>query len=347
MPLTTPSLAAVWILLAAALDWGIGDPLGWPHPVVVMGWWIGRLRRTAERVAGNSPPLLRCAGLVITLLMVVSSGLAGWGLEQLALGRWTWMPSGLQGLGQILVVVGLGSALAGRSLQQAVLRVTRALRTGPLGTARDQLQWIVGRDTKELDAEEVLRAAAETAAENAVDGLFAPLFWMIAGLVAMQLTGDGPGPLALAWSFKATSTLDSMLGYRNGSLRWLGTAGARFDDLLVWIPCRFVMVTLPLVTQPCWRWWSTWIAAERDGRFDPSPNAGRAEAIYAHCIGVRLGGLNRYGDRWIEKPTLAAAEPPPDERAIRCILAANRRLELLWLLAPLVLLVAELSGVVQ
>ena len=62
------------------------------------------------------------------------------------------------------------------------------------------------------------------------------------------------------------------------------------------------MITLPLVSRPGGTA-GAGAAAERDGAPDPSPNAGRSEAIYAHCAGVQLGGRNRYGERWIEKPS--------------------------------------------
>ena len=76
------------------------------------------------------------------------------------------------------------------------------------------------------------------------------------------------------------------------------------DDLLTWIPCRIVMVTLPLVAQPWSRWTELVRAAEHDGAPDPSPNAGRSEASFAHCAGIRLGGRNRYGAKWVDKPIL-------------------------------------------
>jgi adenosylcobinamide-phosphate synthase len=175
-----------------------------------------------------------------------------------------------------------------------------------------------------------------------VDGLFAPLFWMLLGAALWQL-GDttGPGPLALAWAFKASSTLDSMLGYRRGRLQWLGTAGARLDDALTWLPCRLVLLTLPLVCRP-WRAWPRLVrAAERDGRSDPSPNAGRSQAIYAHCTGVRLGGANRYGERWVDKPLLASDQAAVSKPAVRHILQLTLRLELVWLLPALVISAAQ------
>ena len=321
------------VLLACGLDRLLGDPPGWPHPVVVMGWWINRLRRLAELVAGDRPWALRLAGFGITGLLVGGSALAGWGLEQLA----RWWPA----LGLPLVLVGLASALAGRSLEQAVQAVLEVLpepeAPGPLEPARQRLAWFVGRDTAGLDRAGILRAAAESASENAVDGLFGPLFWMLLGAaLLMALRGHGgPGPLALAWAYKASSTLDSMLGYRRGRLLWLGTAGARLDDLLTWLPCRLVALGLPLVAGQPLKTWRLFRLALVDGAPDPSPNAGVSQAAYAHAVGVQLGGANRYGGQWRQKPLLAQGQPPPDRAAILKILALSRRLEALWLAVAL------------
>ena len=294
-----------------------------------MGWLITLLRRSAEAWAGNRAWKLRLAGGLITLVLVGGSGLAGWGMERLA-------PTPL-------LVVALASALAGRSLEQAVGGVLKALpnsvpsvREQPdqaLQPARRALAWIVGRDTADLDAPEILRALAETASENGVDGLFAPLFWMLLGAGLWSLNPSLPGPLAFAWGFKAASTLDSMLGYRRGRLRWLGTAGARLDDLLVWLPCRLVAVSLPLAAGKPGRSLGVLAAARRDGAADPSPNAGLSQAAYAHVTGVQLGGRNSYGGQIRSKPLLGAGLPVPDQAAVLQMLHLNRQLELLWLTA--------------
>ena len=155
---------------------------------------------------------------------------------------------------------------------------------------------------------------------------------------ALLLAGNGyggPGPLALAWAYKASSTLDSMLGYRRGRLLWLGTAGARLDDLLTWLPCRLVALGLPLAAGQPGQSWRLFRAALADGAADPSPNAGVSQAAYAHAVGVQLGGANRYGGQWRQKPLLAQGQPPADRGAILTILALSRRLEALWLAAAL------------
>ena len=328
------------VIAAAGLDRLVGDPFWCPHPVVVMGWWISRLRQLIETWAGDRAWALRLGGGLITLLLVGGSGAAGWLLEQWVIGAEQPVA---QAIALALLLIALASALAGRSLEQAVQRVLRALPD--LVAARTALGWIVGRDTKELNAPEILRAAAETASENAVDGLFAPLFWMLvgAGLWSSGLS-SAPGPLALAWAFKAASTLDSMLGYRRGRLQWLGTAGARLDDLLVWLPCRLVALSLPLAAGmgPA-RSWTLFRAALRDGAPDPSPNAGVSQAIYAWVLGIRLGGTNRYGDQLRNKPLLAAAGAAATAASVEQMLQLSRRLELWWLLAGVILAAGSLA----
>ena len=122
-----------------------------------------------------------------------------------------------------------------------------------------------------------------------------------------------------------------MLGYRRGRLRWLGTAGARLDDLLVWLPCRLVAMSLPLGAGQPGRCLGVLAAARRDGATDPSPNAGLSQAAYAHVTGVQLGGRNSYGGQIRQKPLLAAGLPAPDQAAVLQMLQLNRRLELIWL----------------
>jgi adenosylcobinamide-phosphate synthase len=317
-----PMLAAWGLVLAACLlDRWIGDPQGWPHPVQALGALIESGRRLGEGWAADRPGRLRLAGTVVAGLTVTVAALAGWGIEQLAR---RWPPMGLP-----LLVVGLASALAGGSLETAVRAVLERLEDPE--AARSRLAWIVGRDVEGLDRAGILRATAETASENAVDGLFAPLFWMLTGAALWGLAPAAPGPLCLVWIFKAASTLDSMLGYRRGRLRWLGTAGAKLDDALTWLPCRLVALSLPLAALRPDRLGRWFRAALRDGRADPSPNAGVSQAAYAHATGVRLGGLNRYGGVERAKPFLAAGGRTPSRQDVERFLVLSRRLECLWL----------------
>ncbi|MEB3333483.1 MAG: adenosylcobinamide-phosphate synthase CbiB [Cyanobacteriota bacterium] len=313
---------ALLLVLACALDRAIGDPRWCVHPVQVMGWLIQRLRALAEAWAADGPWTLRLCGVLITAGLVLGSAGVGWGVEQGAARAGPWLGGGV-------LVVALASALAGGSLERAVKEVLGALPD--LALARQRLAWIVGREVEGLPASEILRAAAETTAENAVDGLFAPLFWMMVGAVLNGVSGGAPGPLAWAWAFKAASTLDSMLGYRRGRLLWLGTAGARLDDVLTWIPARLVALSLPLVAGRPWRVWQDLPRALGQGAPDPSPNAGVSQAAYALAVGVRLGGMNRYADGWRPKPFVGEGQRRPDRQSVGRMLALTLRLEVAWL----------------
>ena len=328
----------VLVALACGLDRLVGDPPRLLHPVQVMGWAITRLRHLAETWGGDTPWKLRLAGGLITALLVAGSTAAGWALEQAAFAsRGVWHPLALA-----VVVIALASALAGKSLEQGVERVLNHLGDRP--AARRQLGWIVGRDTADLETPDILRALAETASENGVDGLFAPLFWMLVGGLLWNFNPSGPGPLGLAWGFKAASTLDSMLGYRRGRLQWLGTAGARLDDLLVWLPCRLVALSLPLAAgQGPSQCWPALRTACQEGAADPSPNAGVSQAAYANTAQVQLGGCNSYGGQKTHKPILGAGFPAPHAKEVDLLLQLNRRLEAIWLGVSGLAVVAALS----
>jgi len=309
------------VVAASGLDRLAGDPRWCVHPVQLMGAAIGALRQGVEAWAADRPGKLRLGGALLAALVVAASAAAGWGLEQLL--RISGGPGGLGAwLALGLVVVGLASALAGRSLRLAVEAVLEPLALEPpdLPRARQRLAWIVGRDVQGLPRQELLRAVAETASENAVDGLFAPLFWMLMGAFVWGLAPDAPGPLAFAWAYKASSTLDSMLGYRTGRLRWLGTAGARLDDLLTWLPCRLTALSLGQLAP-----------ALADGASDPSPNAGVSEAAYAHAVGVQLGGTNYYGGQLSHKPLLNAGGGPVTGASVQQMLGLSQRTAFGWL----------------
>ena len=311
------------VVAASTLDRLVGDPLAWPHPVQVMGWGISRLRHGLEFWCRGQPRRLQLAGVVLAATMLLLAVGAGMTLEWSAR-RWPLR-------GTPWLILAMASCLAGRSLQQRVTAVLALLEPSPdLPAARQGLARIVGRDVTHLSRHQILRGVAESASENAVDGAFAPLFWMGVGVALQAIWGEGmPGPLAMGWGFKAVSTMDSMVGYRHGILRWLGTAAARLEDGMVWLPCRLAVLSLGLMLgRPRW----LLAMAQRDGAADRSPNASVSMAAYAHAVGVQLGGRNRYGQQEREKPLLGSGYPPPQPASILAMVHLTRRGLLLWLM---------------
>lgn len=313
--LTLCSTAGV-LLLAACLDYIIGDPWGWPHPVRVMGWLISRFTQFVIK-QWSSPLQRRGAGILLGTGLIIGSGLAGWLVVQGA----SWIHPLV---GVAIESILLASCLAGRSLRAAAIDVLQPLATGQLAQARSQLSQYVGRDTEKLDEPEILRAVLETVTENATDGVTAPLFYAIVGAF---LPGVGSASLALA--YKAASTLDSMVGYRYEPYTDLGWFSAKLEDILTWLPCRVTVITLALLSR---KPQEVWHLCLRDACKDPSPNSGWSECAYAAILGVQLGGTNWYQGVAKYKPLLGNPVHPITPAKIYQALGLTRSCVLIWLI---------------
>ena len=309
----------------------IGDPKNLPHPVEFMGRVINLLKGLIEKIAKKNKFLLSVGGAIITFIVVTLSATSGWLIERFFL----FYENNL--LSTLFFSFILSSSIASRSLNKSIFEILDLLNkknnTKNLSKLRKKLRLIVGRDVDNLDKDEILRATAETASENSVDGIFAPLFWMFTGAILWKLYHFMPGPLALAWSFKASSTIDSMLGYKEGNLRWLGFTGAKLDDLMVWIPSRIVLITLPFCCKAKQSIFKTIKDSWKDGILDSSPNSGISEAIFAYCAEVRMGGVNYYKGKRKLKPIIAESYPKASIKSIKKILNISLRLQLAWLIS--------------
>jgi len=188
------------------------------------------------------------------------------------------------------------SAVAGRALAGTAGEVGRALAAEDVERARQLLPALVGRDPSDLGPAEIARAVVESVAENTVDAVVAPAFW---GAV-----GGAPGALG----YRSVNTLDSMVGHRSLRYANFGWASARLDDALAWVPARLTALLVAVVRPQAAR--AVWGAVRRQAPAHPSPNAGVAEAAFAAALGVRLGGINTYGDRTEERPVLGSGRPP-------------------------------------
>lgn len=325
--LLSPGSSVVVLIIAAVLDYLIGDPWGWPHPVRVMGWVISRFTEFALKHC-NSSLTLRWAGIVLAIGLVSGSGLVGWLIVQAA----HWLDP-LFGIAFESIL--LASCFAGRSLRAAAQEVQKPLANGQLDRARSTLSLYVGRDTENLSELEILRAVLETITENATDGVMAPLFYAIAG-AAIPVVGSVP----LAVAYKAASTLDSMVGYREAPYTHLGWFSARLEDRLTWLPCRLTVMTLALLSgkpQHVWR------ICRRDAIKDPSPNSGWSECAYAAVLGVQVGGTNWYRGVAKHKPLLGDPIHPITPALIHQALRLTRYCFLIWLGVALCTLPAVLG----
>jgi adenosylcobinamide-phosphate synthase len=303
------------LIIAAYLDYLIGDPWGWLHPVQVMGWLIDRFTKVTLKYCDRSY-LRRIAGVVLFWLLILGTGGISWSIIYACEWVHPWLSMGVQS-------IALASCFAGRSLRQAAEDVLSVVDLDDLSLARSRLSMYVGRDTDKLNVAEIDRAIFETITENAIDGVMAPLFYAIVGLF---IPAVGAVPLAMA--YKAASTLDSMVGYRREPYADLGWFSAKSEDLLTWLPCRLSVLTLSLISgKPV----TVWRLCLRDANRDPSPNSGWSECAYAAALGVQVGGINYYKGQVQTKPLLGDDLQPITAKTIQQVLKMTRYNFLLWL----------------
>jgi len=287
------------LALAYGADLLIGDPRWFPHPVRAMGLAI----HWGERILRQMIPWERLAGVVLVAIVVGASyGAASWLLR--VIGQ-------VSGIGSFAAgVVLLFTCLSTKDLAVESRQVLKALEANDLPLARQRVARIVGRDTHQLDVQEVVRATIETIAESTLDGILSPLFYFLLGGV----------PLAVA--YKATNTLDSMIGHRSARYLRFGWAAAKLDTAANWVPARLSAAFFALAAWLCrYRVSAAWRCAWRDGYGGPVPNAGIPEAAVAGALGIRLGGTNWYDGKAVEMPSMGdpvrPLEPPRIREAIR------------------------------
>ena len=281
-------------LAAVVLDRLLGEPVRW-HPLV----GFGQLAAAIERRLNRRTP---------------TSGVAAW-----CLAVFPWVGLALLVRPQAAFLCDtllLYFVLGARSLGEHAEAVASRLQAGDLDGARLSVGRMVSRETSQLDAVGVTRAALESVLENGNDAILAALFWF-------ALLG-GPGALL----FRLANTLDAMWGYRTSRYLSYGRAAARIDDCLGWLPARLTALSYALLgrTRPALFCWRTQAPA-----WD-SPNAGPVMAAGAGSLGVLLGGPAIYHGREDKRPSLGSGLPPLAGDLRRAV-GLVRRSVWLWLVA--------------
>ena len=302
-------MSGLAVLGGFVLDAVFGDPAWLPHPVVLMGKCISKLEKALRARFPKTQQGELLAGAVLAFCLPVGTFLVTSAVCFLAAKISPW-------LGLAVQMFWCGQALAAKGLVQESRNVYGELVKPDLPAARKAVSRIVGRDTENLTAEGVTKAAVETVAENASDGVIAPLFYMMLG----------GAPLAL--TYKAINTMDSMVGYKNETYLYFGRAAAKLDDVANYIPSRLAALLWAAAAaltgndaKGAWRIW------RRDRRNHASPNSAQTESACAGALGVQLAGPAYYFGEYYPKPTIGDAlrpiEPQDILRADRMMYAAS------------------------
>ena len=303
------------------LDAIFGDPLWLPHPVVYMGKVISFLDRSLRKILPKTPRGERIGGAITAFILPVGTFLLS-GAVCFFFYKIHWV------FGLLIQMFWCAQSLAAKGLVQESCNVYKELKKNDLPAARKAVSRIVGRDTDALSMEGVTKAAVETVAENASDGVIAPLLCMLIG----------GAPLAL--TYKAINTMDSMLGYKNEKYINFGRTAAKLDDVLNYIPSRLTALLMILSAyilrfdgKNAFRIW------KRDRRKHASPNSAQTEAVCAGALDVRLAGDAYYFGELHKKPFIGDDIRPIENEDIR---RANRLMYMTSILMLILSLAARI-----
>lgn len=271
--------------LGFIMDLIIGDPYNIPHPIRLIGSLIGWLDKALLNTEkGKTSQRFRgfLMWIIVTGLTVIVTGAILFGAYKIN-----------KFLGIAVEAILTCYILATKSLKDESMKVYKALKTGSIEDSRKAVSMIVGRDTNNLDAAGVAKAAVETVAENTSDGVIAPLIYTCIG-----------GPV-LGMLYKAINTMDSMVGYHNDRYENFGFFAAKADDVVNFIPARLSALLMILATVIAGNDFSTKRAFRifrRDRYNHKSPNSAQTESVCAGALGVRLAGDASYFGKVVKKP---------------------------------------------
>jgi adenosylcobinamide-phosphate synthase len=285
------------LFLGFLLDLLLGDPHWLPHPVRGIGWLIAKLEPLLRSAFPKTEKGERWAGAALVILVICCTLVSTGGVLALCY----LVSPALCFCVEVLICYQL---LATKSLRVESMKVVKALERDGLEAGRTAVSMIVGRDTANLTEEEVVAAAVETVAENASDGILAPLLWMAVF-----------GPLG-GMFYKAVNTMDSMVGYQNDRFLQYGRCAAKLDDALNWIPARVAGFLMCIAAFLGFDGKNAFRIFFRDRRNHRSPNSAHTEAACSGALGIQLGGAHFYFGQLVEKPTIGDAQRPIERQDV-------------------------------
>jgi len=320
----------------------IGDPRFLIHPVQIIGFYIRKISDFFINNFVENKNILFWGGLIIAISTIGIS----FGLGKLI--ELSYVQSRNNIFCSILIFLGLSSCIATKGLISSVKEIAGLVEREEVNDhneriLKEKVQRIVSRDVSSSSREHLLRSSIESLTENSVDGIFGPLFWMFIGVVLIQYSTFLPGPLSLGFTYKAISTLDSMIGYKYDYFKYLGFFSAKIEDVFTFIPSRLVLITLPLVSVKWTNYLSIIKKSYLDGKKYDSPNSGISEAIFAYISGIKLGGKSKYKNEIIEKPIINEDGDVCSGDKIDFICQLILRLQFLWIIFFFFILLIILS----
>lgn len=271
------------ITMAYLVDLVVGDPYWMPHPVQFIGMMIEKVERALYGFKNK-----KALGAVLTITVLTMTFIISYTLGKI----------------QFVGIYLLYTIFATKCLAKEGIKVYNVLKAKDMEKAKKELSYLVSRDTGNMDERNIIRSVMETISENTVDGIIAPMFYMMIGGIIFP--DSLSGALAFGMTYKGVNTLDSMVGYKNDKYIDFGWFSARLDDWVNLIPARITgMILYPLSALILgYDYRSSIRIYFRDNSKHASPNAGHPESAAAGAIGIQFGGVTSYFGKSHEKPTI-------------------------------------------
>ncbi|WP_438425692.1 adenosylcobinamide-phosphate synthase CbiB [Aquimarina macrocephali] len=290
------------LVIGYILDLIVGDPRWLPHPIRLFGNSIAFGEKKL-----NTNPFAFIKGMALTIGLLIGT-IAFFYYTQKLISSYT---IAYYTFTSIFVFY----ALANKSLIDEGKAVFTALQKG-IEQGRKRLSWIVGRETDQLNPQQIKSAVFETLSENLSDGVIAPLFYY-------ALFG-----VAGAMGYKMINTLDSMIGYKNERYINFGKFAAKLDDVANYIPARITAFLMLLVTGKLHK--IPFVA--KYGKQHSSPNAGYPEAALAAILDCKFGGPNYYHGKLVEKPFIGTNDRILKDQEIKTVARINQKVTFTFVL---------------
>lgn len=297
------------LIAAVLIDFLIGDPHYFPHPVKLMGKIISFEEKTAGRLFKDKQ--LKSAGFLIVFVNI----LLGFFVPFFIL----YLVKPYKILYHVINIYFIYTCVAARCLHNEGIKIYKALFNS-IEDGRYKLSFIVGRETKNLSEPEIIRADVETIAENTSDGVIAPLFYIM-------LFG---APFGFVYKF--VNTMDSMLGYKNEKYINLGFFPAKTDDLFNFIPARLTGLLMCLSGLFRFDIKNGLRIMIRDRKNHKSPNCAYPEGAAAGLLDVQLGGDNVYFGQVVKKPKIGDKKRELNREDIKKTIEIMYRSEILLII---------------
>ncbi len=296
------------IWFSIGIDLIIGDPKIKYHPVNVIGHTIKWFEFKFKKGQKIWDKLIGVFLLVFIILLFCIPLL----LLQFLL-WWIWkiwdpIDSSKVNIVDILVIsVVFGFilkwAFAIKNLRDVTIPIEVELNQGNLGKAREDLSYIVRRNTSFLDNSHIISATVEVIAESSNDAATSVFFYYLIGNVLgivlfLHLSNNilflmlG---IPFAYMFRIINTSDSIVGYKDEEHINIGWFSAKMDTFSNYIPARitaFFMLLVGLLYKKDIK--NGWKSLKRDKNKTESVNAGWTMSTMAGLLNVQLEKIGYY-----------------------------------------------------